>query len=287
MAEADAKHWHSAEELLDVFDGVADRLGIAGAIRKEHAVGFEIEDVLGRRLRGDDPNVAVVVNEKAQDVLLNAEVVGGHAEFSRVRNPAGLAHGFRPRRNGEFDGAFFPAVGFFAGDVAGEFLSGHGRQLLGFEDQLLGGSAVGGHDAAESANIANVAYEGAGIDIPNGGNFVAIQIELGGFGRAPVRGNLRELAHDERFNVRAGGFFIVEIRADIADMRIGQTDDLAGVTWVGENFLITGETGIENDFATAARDGARGAAVKYAPVFQSENGGAVLNFGQFVLRAWS
>ena len=70
-------------------------------------------------------------------------------------------------------------------------------------------------------------------------------------------------------------------------MRIGQTDDLAGVTWVGENFLITGEAGIENDFAAAARDSARSAAVKYAPVFQSENGGAVLNFGQFVLPAWS
>jgi hypothetical protein len=70
-------------------------------------------------------------------------------------------------------------------------------------------------------------------------------------------------------------------------MRIGQTDDLAGVTWVCENFLITGEAGIENDFTAAARDRARSAAVKYAPVFQSENGGAVLNFGQFVLRAWS
>ena len=70
-------------------------------------------------------------------------------------------------------------------------------------------------------------------------------------------------------------------------MRISQTDDLAGVAWVGENFLIAGEAGIENDFAAAARDGARGAAVKYAPVFQSESGGSVLNFGQCVLREWS
>jgi hypothetical protein len=62
---------------------------------------------------------------------------------------------------------------------------------------------------------------------------------------------------------------------------------LAGVAWVGENFLIAGEAGVENDFAAAARDGPRGAAVKYAPVFQGQSGGSVLNFGQFVLQEWS
>jgi hypothetical protein len=58
---------------------------------------------------------------------------------------------------------------------------------------------------------------------------------------------------------------------------------LPGIAWVGENFLITSEAGIENDFAAAARDGAGRAAVKNAPVFQRESGGSVRNFGQFVL----
>jgi len=66
-------------------------------------------------------------------------------------------------------------------------------------------------------------------------------------------------------------------------MRVGQTNDLARITRVGENFLITGEAGIENDFAAAARDRAGSAAVKDAPVFQSERGGPVRNFGQMVL----
>ena len=66
-------------------------------------------------------------------------------------------------------------------------------------------------------------------------------------------------------------------------MRVGQADDLAGVAWVGENFLISGEAGIENDFAAAARDSAGRAAVKNAPVFQRENRGSVLNFRQWVL----
>ena len=67
-------------------------------------------------------------------------------------------------------------------------------------------------------------------------------------------------------------------------MRIRQADNLPGVTWVGENFLVSGEAGIKNDFAAPARDRAGRAAVKYAPVFQRENGRSVLNLVQCVLR---
>jgi hypothetical protein len=80
-----------------------------------------------------------------------------------------------------------------------------------------------------------------------------------------------------------GGLFVFEIRAHVADVRISEADDLSGVTGVGENFLVTGEAGIENDFAAAARDGAAGASVKEAAVFQRECRGSVRNFGQRIL----
>ena len=67
-------------------------------------------------------------------------------------------------------------------------------------------------------------------------------------------------------------------------MRIGEANGLAGVTGVGENFLVSGEAGVKNDFAAPARDRAGRTAVKYAPVFQRENGGPMLNFVQVVLR---
>jgi hypothetical protein len=70
-------------------------------------------------------------------------------------------------------------------------------------------------------------------------------------------------------------------------VRVSQTNNLAGVTGVGENFLVSGEAGIENDFAPAARDRARRAAVKNAPVFQRENRRSVLNFRQWVLPSGS
>ena len=67
-------------------------------------------------------------------------------------------------------------------------------------------------------------------------------------------------------------------------MRIRQADDLPGVTWVGENFLVSGKAGVKNDFAAAARDRASRAAIKYAPVLQRENCGSMQNLGQCVLR---
>jgi hypothetical protein len=82
-------------------------------------------------------------------------------------------------------------------------------------------------------------------------------------------------------------FFVIEIGSDVSNVRIRQANDLARIAGVGENFLITGEAGIENDFAAAARDGACRAPVKYAPVFESESGGSVLDFGQVVLRVGS
>ena len=67
-------------------------------------------------------------------------------------------------------------------------------------------------------------------------------------------------------------------------MRICETDDLPGIAWVCENFLITGEAGIENDFAAAARDRARRPAIKYAPVLERQSCGTMQNFGQCALR---
>jgi hypothetical protein len=70
-------------------------------------------------------------------------------------------------------------------------------------------------------------------------------------------------------------------------VRIRQADNLPGIAGVGENFLITGEAGIEYDFAAAAGDRARRAAVKDALVFQREYRGSVRNFGQCVLPSFS
>ena len=80
-----------------------------------------------------------------------------------------------------------------------------------------------------------------------------------------------EFADDERFDVGLGRFLVVEIGADVADVRIGEADDLPGIAGIGENFLIAGKAGIENDFATTAGASARRTAVKYSSVLERES----------------
>jgi hypothetical protein len=60
-------------------------------------------------------------------------------------------------------------------------LASHQRKLLGFEDELIGGGAVGRNDAAQRADFADVQDEGAGVDVPDNGDFVTVEKELRGF----------------------------------------------------------------------------------------------------------
>ena len=220
VAEADTEDRNAAEKLLNILDGVADRLGVAGTIRKKNPVRLEIEDICGARLRRNNPNVAMVIDKQAQNILLDAKIVGRNTKFARIRNSARLAHRFRPRRNRQLDRAFFPAVSLFACNAARKFLPSHRGQLLGLKNQLFRGSAVSSNDPAKCSDVPNMANERARVDIPDGRYFVAIQVQLRGFRRAPVRRNLREFTHDERFNVRARRLLVVEIGADIPNMRV-------------------------------------------------------------------
>src|SRR5713226_1630904 len=280
MPKANPENWDVPNHFANVLDGVPHRLRVAWAVGKKDSIRLHFQNVFGGSLRGHNIDFAVVVDEQAQDVLLDSVVVSNHAMPPRFRLCVRFAHLFGPRRNGHFDGAFIPPVGLRAGDAPGEFLPNHAGQLFGFENQLFGGSAIGGDHAAQRTRLANMAYQGASIDVPEHRDLVAVQIELRRLRRAPVGGNLGKFTHDEGFNVRPRGFLIFEVRADISDVRIGQTNNLPRITWVSENFLVTGEAGIENDFAAAAHDRARRAAIKDAPVLQREYRRSVLNFAQ-------
>ena len=71
--------------------------------------------------------------------------------------------------------------------------------------------------------------------------------------------------------MRLAGFFIIVVCAHVADVRVGEADDLPRITWVGEKFLITGKGGIKNDFTATAGASTRRPAVKDSPVLEREN----------------
>src|SRR6202034_1452551 len=75
VAETDAENRDAAGQPADIFDGVRDRLGIARAVREKNSVRLQREDVFGGGFCRDYGHVAAVVDEKAQDVLLDAVIV--------------------------------------------------------------------------------------------------------------------------------------------------------------------------------------------------------------------
>jgi hypothetical protein len=83
--------------------------------------------------------------------------------------------------------------------------------------------------------------------------------------------------------VRTRRFFVIDIRSDVSNMWIRQADDLPRVARVGENFLIPGEAGVENDFAAAPGDRSRGAPMKNAPIFERKNSLPCFCFRQWTL----
>jgi hypothetical protein len=91
---------------------------------------------------------------------------------------------------------------------------------------------------------------------------------LRGFRGAPVGRQPRKFAHDQRFDEGPLGFLVIEIRTYVANVWIGEADNLAGIAGIAENFLIAGEAGIKNDFAAAPRAGACSAPVKESSVLE-------------------
>ncbi len=114
-------------------------------------------------------------------------------------------------------------------------------------------------------------HQGAGVDLGEHGNLVALEIFLGNFLRTPVGADARELADDQALDVRTGRLVVFGVGAVIADLGIGENYDLPGVGRIGENFLVASDGSIKNDFAVTFAFGAEAFAVEDASVFQRKD----------------
>ena len=92
---------------------------------------------------------------------------------------------------------------------------------------------------------------------------------IGGLGD----GGLDDAAFDRGGGGEVGGFEVVIIGADIADMGEGEGDDLAGIGGVGEDFLIAGHGGVEADFAHGLAFGAEALAFDDGAIGEDEKAG--------------
>ena len=279
MPQANSENRHAPHQFPNIRNRVMNRLRISRPIRQKHPVRFQRQHVFCGSLRRNHGHVAVVIHQQSQNVLLNPEIVGHHP-----MPPALPAFRVRQNRRSNSDRSIFPFIFRWRTHPTGQFLPGHRGQRLRLNNQLLRRRLIRRHHAAQRTELPQVPHQRPRVHIPNHRNAMPLQIFLRRLRRPPVRGQRRKFAHHQAFDVRLGRFLVVDIRADVSDVRVGQANNLAGITGVGENFLVTGEAGIKNDFSAAARSSAGRTAVKYSSVFQRENRAPCLLLRQCVLQ---
>ena len=107
--------------------------------------------------------------------------------------------------------------------------------------------------AMRHALFADARGERARIDARNRRDIVALQPGIEGREAAPVGGMCRIGAHNKPAHRRIDGLDILVVGADDADMREGETDDLARIGRIAQDFLIARHRGIEADLAHSLR----------------------------------
>ena len=78
----------------------------------------------------------------------------------------------------------------------------------------------------------------------------------------------RELADDQALDIGLGRLVVCLVGAVVADLGIGENDDLPGIGGIGGDFLIAGKRSIKNNFALAFAWVPIALATEDAPVFE-------------------
>ena len=118
--------------------------------------------------------------------------------------------------------------------------------------------------------MADVAHQRARIDFGADGHARLFEITVG-------FGSLRQLLARARtrgqpdLRYRAGGFAVARVGAVVADLGIGQNDDLARVRGIGEDLLVAGDGSIEDNLAGSSVGAPKAPALEDRAVFQGQD----------------
>src|SRR5262245_5873905 len=88
---------------------------------------------------------------------------------------------------------------------------------------------------------------------------------------APVARDRRKLAHNKSFDEGSARFVIFRTCSVVANLRVCQDDNLSGIAWISEYFLIAGEGCVEYNLAGPLGGRTKAPALEDGPVFQGED----------------
>ena len=115
--------------------------------------------------------------------------------------------------------------------------------------------------------------QASGVDVGDRHRTLALQVGVERHARAEIGHAQRQVLDDQTGGIDFGGFDVLGVDAVAADVRISQRDDLPAVARIGENFLVTGERGVEHKLANGDPVGADGTALKDRAICKGEDSG--------------
>jgi hypothetical protein len=196
MAEADAEDGHDAKQAGDGGGRSLHCGGVPRPVGQEHPVRPLGRDGRGRRGGGDDFDGRDAA-EVAEDVALDAEVVGHHLQRT-VSVPVGSRRGDR-RDQVDAVGARF-------------------RNCGGLQRRLVGGPERARH----GSGVPDVAGQPAGIDPGQGGDPVPPQELFQRFGRPPATRPADQVTHDHTPAERMAAFVVIGRHPVVPDVGVSE-----------------------------------------------------------------
>ena len=268
VAEADAERRHAGvDDRRDRADRVGTRLRVARTVRQEDAVGRERERGLRGGFGGHHRQAASALDQEPQDVVLDSEVVGDDVK-ARVAG--------RPESRSQRPGAGGPVVGRRAAHHLREILSRHRRRRLCPCDGMLDPCVAHGAPArmqpfcAPFSRSNRVSFRVSRSAMPTmswSARYAPRSPAERKFDACRGRSRMTSPAANGRRDSTSSA-----IHADVADVRIGERDDLPRIARVRQDFLISGHRGVEDHFADRRALGADRPAAKYRAVGQGQHG---------------
>ena len=272
VAQADAEGGDATvDQLPRGLDRVVAGFRVARAVGQEDAVRLQCQGRFGRGARRHHGDAAAAAGQHAQDVALDAEVVGHHVP-ARIRQfaitSAQAPFGLRPRVGGVHRHHLGQVEAAHAGGGSGPrhglgnlALVDHGARLEGDDAPVL--CATGAQDAGQTPRV----------DAGDGDDALGTQVVRQAAGAAEVGRPQRQVLDHQAGGVGPGRLDVLVIDAVAADVRIGQGDDLPAIAGVGQDLLVAGQGGVEHHFADGMAGSAHGVANEMRAVCKGQQRG--------------
>ena len=242
VPKADAEGRYAfLNQFLRCLDGVVTGFRVTWSIGEENPIRRQFQDICNRGLCRYNGHFAASLSQHPQDVAFDAEVEGNDmvclGSWLLVTGP-------------QFPTGFIPFIRLVYGHFFRQVLTG--KAWAAFRQHQRTVCIITGDDgAALGAFRPQDAGELAGVYPTDGDDALFLQVVRQGFRCTEIGWHRLEVLDDEAgcLDSAITGFDVFRIDADIADMGIGQGDNLPGIAGLSQGFLIPGHGCIENDFA--------------------------------------